>query len=824
MQVNPNQPSSGASGAGADPQRAAHAAGFKPSDAQSLAPSATSRQVARYVGVRVGSGIAQLVVRGAAATTRSIAAGVSRVAAHRPSGVQARRTAYPNKFDLRKLLNIKTPTAGALGFVAKVANKTGAQIRPLSTVGRLMPEITPQTVGRHLSQPIGDWSNQERAALADTLIGNLAQLPEHDGADRDQLHLECTLHWHCLCEYEQRDVLNALANRHGALMSEGSALSQWVEHTMLGTKAEDAKVLRDNCDPKTRQVLAGHFAGAGNVERLKAEYEHLYYYGPADHGYDYRGFLEATQGVYAKLDPKVAAQHHVCIIGAGPAGLIAADGLNRLGVQVTVVEQGDTIGGRMKTVWPEGTANGSPLEMGAMRFNFHRDHPLGYFVQQYGFETRPFPNPGRVETIILVDGKVVATEPGQLPDDPELREVKAEYDKAMDALLEPIMAARAAGNTAEFRELAGKALKQFDNYSFKEGLDTLLKKQGIEWTDRKWDLYGRVGIGVGGYGGYYNTSFNEELRFLVDLRLEDHQYLPAGTTTLLEAIVKDDRLPGGRPSLEAQSAIRLNTPATDVLKLGDNDYQVLVRGPSGEPEIINATAVITAVGTSEVRRMGMTGPQEHSEALMSEALAKAVEKAQQTPATKVAVAVPIELIANLDLPGNIQGLETRQCYVLPAVSDEATTATIFISYALGDDAIRTASLSGPAQAELLARNLRDYAALDPASPVHQRLANLANVLEQVKDGAVLQNWSATEHFGFAFKMDAPGDLDNTQTLWESTRQVDGNPMLIGETFTFESGFVAGPIATGIHAVQAFARLHGGTLPPNSPLDQKRFHA
>jgi monoamine oxidase len=799
--------------------------GVKASDAQSLTPGTASRQVVQHYLGLAKTGAAQVVVRTAAATTRSVAAGIIKVTAHRPSGVQARRTAYPNKIDLRKLLNIKTPAASALGVVAKLANKVNpSTVRPLSTVGRLMPEVTPQTVGRYFLQPIGDWSNRERAALGATLTRNLARLSEYQGADRDQLHLECTLHWHSLCEYEQRDVLNALVNQHGAMMSEGSALSQWVEHTLLGTRAEDAKVLRDNCDPQTRRALAAHFDGAGNTERSKTEYAHLYYYGPADHGYDYRGFLNATGGVYANLDPKVAAQHHVCIIGAGPAGLIAADGLNRLGVKVTVVEQSDTIGGRMKTVWPEGTDNGSPLEMGAMRFNFHARQPYGYFVERYGFETRPFPNPGAVHTTILFDGKVVATEPGQLPSDPELQEVKAEYDQAMNALLGPIMAARAAGDTAEFRELVGKALERFDNYSFKDGLDLLLKKQGIEWTERKWELYGRVGIGVGGYGGYYGTSFNEELRFLVDLRLEDHQYLPAGTTTLLEAIVKDAKLPEGRSSLEAQGAVRLNTAATDVLKLGKDDYQVLVRGPSGEPEVINATAVITAVGTSELHRMGMTGPQEHSQALMSEALAKAVEKAQQTPATKVAVAVPVELFANLEVPFNVQGLQTRQCYVLPAVNPEATTATIFISYALGDDAIRTASLSGPRQADLLARNLRDYAALDPASPDHQQLAKLADVLDQVKDNAVLQAWSNTEHFGFAFKMDAPGDLQNTRTLWESTLHVDENPILIGETFTFESGFVAGPIATAVHAVQAFARLHGGSLPANSPLDQTPFHA
>lgn len=45
--------------------------------------------------------------------------------------------------------------------------------------------------------------------------------------------------------------------------------------------------------------------------------------------------------------PAVRSGKRVAIIGSGPAGLTAADQLNKLGYQVTVYERADRIGGLM---------------------------------------------------------------------------------------------------------------------------------------------------------------------------------------------------------------------------------------------------------------------------------------------------------------------------------------------------------------------------------------------------------------------------------------------------------------------------------------------
>ena len=51
----------------------------------------------------------------------------------------------------------------------------------------------------------------------------------------------------------------------------------------------------------------------------------------------------------------------VCVIGAGLAGLAAAESLARNGADVTVLERGERVGGR---VWSERLSNGGLIERG----------------------------------------------------------------------------------------------------------------------------------------------------------------------------------------------------------------------------------------------------------------------------------------------------------------------------------------------------------------------------------------------------------------------------------------------------------------------------
>ena len=55
----------------------------------------------------------------------------------------------------------------------------------------------------------------------------------------------------------------------------------------------------------------------------------------------------------------------VVVVGAGLAGLTAADALHAAGLSVTVVEARPSVGGRIKTLFPDGLAQGAWFDLGA---------------------------------------------------------------------------------------------------------------------------------------------------------------------------------------------------------------------------------------------------------------------------------------------------------------------------------------------------------------------------------------------------------------------------------------------------------------------------
>ncbi|WAC74597.1 FAD-dependent oxidoreductase [Roseateles sp. SL47] len=716
----------------------------------------------------------------------------------------------------------------------------------LNTNGRALPRITPQTLGRYISGVVGEWDGL-RADLVSRIVTNLGELDRTtDNQVARQLHMEIALHFNCLCEPEKVELFNTLVESHRGLLTDNGRVTRLVEHMLLATPAPNAAAMRAACRGETQGVLSRLFDKAGNVALLEKDFAEFSMTQPLDHMFDYGGFMEATQRVYGTLPEGVAARHRVCVVGAGPAGIMAADGLNRLGVKVHVFEQGDQIGGRLKTVRlpPSGRAvepdrppSPTPMEMGGMRFAPFEGNSFYRLIQLYQLPNAPFPNPSRVHGSLVIGQEVVETRPGEKPDHPLLAEVTREYEKAMEPLLGPIRAARAAGDTLKFRELCEAAIERFDPMNFQVGLRALLKDQGIEWSPEKWELYGAVGIGVGGYEGYYGTGFLEEFKFLADKRLENHVFLPGGANSVLEAVASDENIPSGRPSLDAQQAIELNTAVEQILKKTDPDtgeafYEVTVQHTENGVETKRTerfTEVIFAAGPSEAIRLGLTGPQADSDALMTPELGKALRHANLVGATKLAVKVPREMLDQYEkdygIPGNIQSSHPfQQVYVLPAISKTATSRVIFLSYQLGDNATKTASMGGEEQFRLFTSILRNTALAQPDNPAYQKLERFAELVEAGKDRMAFEPWSLERHFGGAFKMDRPMEQGNTQRMWESTldRSSTG-AIFVNEMMTAEGGFASGAVSAAINGVQQFIVRNDGELAPNSPLDQERLY-
>lgn len=765
---------------------------------------------------------------------------------HEPTATTEK--AWPQKCDLTGLLQTRfKPHAPEQGIDNRELRNA---LAALSYQGRQLPTVNPQSVGRYFREPIGEWPDGNRASLSEAVNSNLKKLATLDpGDDRTKLHLEITLHWHCLCEAEKRVVLEELAADKSALLgnvkepvttsvkNEDSrpAVREWLEHTAMFESTGNLTKLLKACHPDARTKLQSvidptHKAEVAEI--LKDRFKELRNTMPMDHMYDYTGFLWDNKRKCGDLDLEKAKSLKVCIVGGGPSGIVAGDLLNRLGVKVFIKEQHSVTGGRMRTERMEnssGRDSPTPLQPGAMRFHTTRGNVYWSIAEHYKLDHRPFPNPSTVPTIFIMGNKVVQADPGEAAPDPTMQKVTNDVNAALTQhLLAPIKAARDAGDSATFRELCDKVKKEFDGRTFRAGLEHLLKGQGIEWGPAEWETFHATGIGVGGYSGYMGTSFLEEFRFLVDERLDGHRQLLDGADAPLNKLTADkEGLPPGVMSLDEQKAIECNVEITGIKKV-DGRYEVSsLNKLTQKSETAAYDDLVFAAGPAEAKRLGLTGHQEGSEALMPEEFGKAMESANIVGATKLAIKIAQDLLtAGATPPGNLQTTaQFQQSYLTPPMPG-SKNAVLYASYTLGDNAPKMAGIPPDEQLNNFVKKLRDVASQptdnDADAATYDGLKALADAVEKSKDKFSYVHWGLEKHFGGAFKMDEPNQLNNTRELWSALLKMTDGAIFINEENTFEGGFASGAVAAAINGTQQFIVKHGGNLPRNSPFDQERL--
>lgn len=145
------------------------------------------------------------------------------------------------------------------------------------------------------------------------------------------------------------------------------------------------------------------------------------YPNPADFRFDYFKLLNNAQNGLADLaEEGLAIRKKVAIVGAGCAGMVTARELYRCGLDVTIYEASDRIGGRLYTEKNPSDASQTGMEMGAMRMPFFNTPDeenciLSYYLfkeqaSNHKAKYAQFPNPGNVDEssytgIYLNDGK-----------------------------------------------------------------------------------------------------------------------------------------------------------------------------------------------------------------------------------------------------------------------------------------------------------------------------------------------------------------------------------------------------------------------------------
>jgi tryptophan 2-monooxygenase len=690
----------------------------------------------------------------------------------------------------------------------------------LGNAGRPLPPLDPQSVGTYFQHPVGQWP-EERAQLAGSVFEHLLRLDEPQLAPekRGQLQKEILTHWHALSEREQMQVMDkvtaTVARAHVAdenPMFEGKQARQLLEETFRWMDASRRDTLTTAAASTTRRAMAPALgASAGEATMPQHRNDHL-----IETLYDYAGFLHGNSAI-GTLPPEVK-NRKVAIVGAGAAGLCAAYELSKAGADVQLIEATDRVGGRLDARhFP--TADGSPsstlAEMGAMRFP-PTGEPFFHYLREFGVETVPdFPNPGKVPTKMSFQGRVIDWKPGEPPDDPALRKVSADFDKMIGSAMAPMEAARKSGDVGQMRQEWQSIVDRFENKSFKQMVDELAKSNGIRWGQNELDAFGALGVGTGGFGPLYHLGAVQVLSVVLNRLEDDQQLIPGGTTAAIRNFATSPitRPDGSAQSLEEAGALRMNTQVMDVASK-DGKPSLTLKGPDGNSSTEAFDAVIYTGSPRAAEHAKMTLHGADSDQLLSDAVETAIKQSHLVNSSKLFIEVDKQFWKNHpDIPQTIQtdqSLHGAYCLAYPG-SDRGV---VLLSYTWEDKSAKLQALSPEDRLALF------------KSQIEQISPEFAANLTPVNGKIHCIDWQAEKHQYGAFKLDQPSQSNLTnatnaqfQSALPDNKQPNSGVFVAGDGVSYHGGWVTGALTTGINAACATIEHLGGTLAPNSPLEQ-----
>lgn len=537
---------------------------------------------------------------------------------------------------------------------------------------------------------------------------------------------------------------------------------------------------------------------------------------PLDTLYDYTQILSQTTPI-GQL-PQAFLGIPVAIVGAGPAGMVAAFEALRMGLSPVVFEASDRIGGRN---WSEPTSIPNAfVEMGAMRFP-----PSGKVFSFYAFDwfqlqTGTFPDPGKVLTTLYYENQVLTWEPEQPPPG-QFVQLQTDWDTFIGSFVNQINQAYASGGMQQVAQVWQQYIDQYAGLSFYEAL-----VQGIpQWTPEDFNAFGALGIGSGGFGPLYDVSFLEMLRIVLNGWETDQQLLIGGISELTQhfyttPVTQPD---GTTTSLEQSGAVVFNAQVTG---LGFNDATmnpVVYWTQNNAPQSQEFWAVIVAMPTRSMEVSGMTlptlnGPSPSDVQLFQQSARVGIRDLHTMSSSKMFIVTDTKFWqSDPTIPQNIQTDEmVRGVYCLDY--PQLTQGVVLISYTWGDDSDKLLALP-PIERFALFKSI--ISTIDPT---------FASYLVPA-DGQVYNvDWQTMPNYYGAFKLNLPGQDPWLWALYYQFQSSSGQSgvgpnsyvYVAGDSVSWSGGWTEGALETGINAVCAVAGAMGATFSYGSPLDQNPY--
>jgi monoamine oxidase len=453
------------------------------------------------------------------------------------------------------------------------------------------------------------------------------------------------------------------------------------------------------------------------------------------------------------LGPRATRPAKVAVIGAGMAGLVAAEELRRAGHEPIVLEGQQRVGGRILTL-REPFAPGLWGEAGAMRIpkSHHLTHAL---VDRYGLATRPFTmdNP---EAYCYFGGTRLRHR--ELADDPRVlgfETTDAEcmapsqlWAAALDPFVRMLADDASDGGASAWVEITA----QYDQYSVREYLER------CSWSEGAIEMFGLLF----NQEALMNSSFLELLREELGGFYTDLVYLDGGTDQLPRAFL---------PELAQHVRFGAKMVAID-----QTDDAVFVHcRNAGTRFTVEADYAVMTVPFPVLRHVEVLTP-------FSRAKQRAIRQLHYDASAKVFLQFRRRFWESDDGitgGGSVTDLAVRNVYY-PDHGRSTGRGVMLASYTWGEDAQRWGSLSPD---DRIIQALEDVSRIHPQAP------------EEFEVGAS-KMWHDDEYAGGAFALFDP---QQQTLLYDAICAPEGRIHFAGEHASLAHAWIQGAIESGVRA-------------------------
>jgi tryptophan 2-monooxygenase len=549
---------------------------------------------------------------------------------------------------------------------------------------------------------------------------------------------------------------------------------------------------------------------------------------------DYVAWLTGSGSSIAQIPNAQSCK--VAVIGSGGAGLAAAYELLRCGVNVTLFEATNRVGGRLFSS-PSSTGDGNVFEMGAMRFT-PSEQVLHYYANVFNasgassivFDTGAFPDPGVNLTYIAFQGQGYVWNPNSqsntLP--PSFNVVSAGWQAFMDdgfqshdgtiSLVAPSQITTWLATPQQYgSEIRGAwqgYIDAFENSSLYEAVVRIFTDPsapgGAQWNETDLEFFGALGTGFGGFGPLFPIGFLDIMRFVINAVDSDQHEITTGVVSVVDGFLNQKiSLPQGGTTTVGQN-VQKNKPVAAVASTGK---QVTLTFADSTTQTFDRVVVATSHRSMELT-MGLGVSQDGLP--LAENVADAVRRVHIENSSKVFAEVEKFWVGGI-LPRNVVGdTILRNLYTLDYPGAPADKGVLLFSYTWADDSVKQQTFDVPSRLALLERDLSAIQASMPALTPPVATAVKAAILNGT---AQVIDWQCEPYFFGAFKLAQPGQDVYVQALFydflKAGTSQDTGVYLAGDSIGFLGGWVENAFQTGVNAAAGVAVSLGGTLTAQS---------